>query len=134
MIAAPLLSILLTSISATYETDPKSHGGNNRHSCRRAALLVHRNQIYVDVLLCRDTNVIKLSKTDTMKKASETTIIKALVNLKCLGYLGKCIRPFSAKERGRIIDELIMRGYIDEQMNVLPAAKPIIIANIALCE
>lgn len=26
-----------------YETDPKSHGGNNRHSCRRAALLVHRN-------------------------------------------------------------------------------------------
>ena len=44
-----------------YETNPKSHGGGYRHTCRRAALLVHRNRIYVDVLLCWNTYVINPS-------------------------------------------------------------------------
>lgn len=67
MIAAPPLSILQPPIFATYETDPQSHGGGYRHSCRRAALLVRRDHLYVGVLLCRNPDVINHSKHKNMK-------------------------------------------------------------------
>lgn len=68
------------------------------------------------------------------RKASESTIIKVLVNLKCAGRCGKAFYTFSVKERGRIFDELIKRGYIDEHLNVLPASQPVVTANLNLCE
>lgn len=69
-----------------------------------------------------------------MRKASEKTIIKVLVNLKCLGKMGKCSKSLGYDGRGYVLDELIRRGYIDRHLNVLPAAKDVVIANIHLCE
>lgn len=69
-----------------------------------------------------------------MKKASEQTIIKVLVNLKTIGCPGKCLRAFPKSEKLRILDELLRRGYVDEHMNVLPAARPVILANLSLSE
>ena len=66
-----------------------------------------------------------------MKKASETTIIKTLVQLKCLGRC-PCLNTFSAKERGRVFDELEKRGYIDSGINILPSAKDVILNNLHL--
>lgn len=65
-----------------------------------------------------------------MKKATEKTIIKTLVQLKCLG---RCpvLKSFNIKERERVFNELEKRGYI-EGINVLPAAKDIIIENLSL--
>lgn len=48
-----------------------------------------------------------------IKKASETTLIKVIVNFKCLGYAGKVLRSFTPSERGAVYDELIARGWMD---------------------
>ena len=36
-------------------------------------------------------------------KVSKETKIKVLVNLKCLGYMGKCVKHFPLKVRGKIL-------------------------------
>lgn len=68
------------------------------------------------------------------RQAGERMIIKTLVNLKCAGRCGKAFYTFSMKERGRIFDELIKRGYIDEHLNVLPASQEIVTANLDLSD
>ena len=67
-------------------------------------------------------------------KISETTITKVLVNLKCLGYMGKCVRGFSSKDKTYILDTLEERGLIDEQCHPTLKALPIITENLHLCE
>ena len=69
-----------------------------------------------------------------MIKASERTIIKVLVNLKCLGYPGKVLKSFPYKERGRVLDELITRGWVNNNLIPTPAAQDVILKNLALCE
>lgn len=44
-----------------------------------------------------------------MKKASEQTLLTALVNYKCVGYFGKVLRSFNLKDKRTIVDELISR-------------------------
>ena len=68
------------------------------------------------------------------KNFSEQTLLKVLVNLKCLGYMGKCVRGFSRNDKGKILDELIKRGYIDENCSVLPSSLEIVKSNLNLCE
>ena len=41
-----------------------------------------------------------------IRKVSEETYIKVIVNLKCLGYVPKILRGFTQKERGAIYDEI----------------------------
>lgn len=67
-------------------------------------------------------------------KISETTIIKVLVNLKCLGYMGRCVRHFPCKDRAKILDILEERGLIDNQCHPTLQALPIIRKNLHLCE
>ena len=67
-----------------------------------------------------------------MRKISEKTIITALVNYKFVGMFGKCIAHLNNKERNYVIDELIRRGYIDNNMNILPFAKDVILKNLDL--
>lgn len=69
-----------------------------------------------------------------MKTATEKTILTVLVNLKCLGYPGKCLRPFSKSEKNRVFDELAGRGWIDEHCQPTLAAQPVILANLNLCQ
>lgn len=69
-----------------------------------------------------------------MKKPSEQTIVKVLVNLKCLGKMGRCARSLGAAGREYVLDELTRRGWIDERCNVLPAAQAVVLGNLSLCE
>lgn len=69
-----------------------------------------------------------------MKIASEKTILTVLVNLKCIGRPGRCLTSFPRKERIRVIDELINRGWIDEFCTPTKAAQSVIIANLNLCQ
>ena len=68
------------------------------------------------------------------RKISEKTIITALVNYKCVGLFGKCVSHLNSKERNCVIDELIRRGYIDDNMNIMPCAKDIISQNLSLLQ
>lgn len=47
-----------------------------------------------------------------MRNISEKTIITALVNLKCVGKLGKCVKNLSSKERAFVLDEMERKGWI----------------------
>ena len=67
-----------------------------------------------------------------MRKISEKTIITALVNYKFAGYFGKCITHLNSKERDYVIDELIRRGYLDNNMNISSSAQEVILKNIDL--
>lgn len=67
-------------------------------------------------------------------KVSKEIKIKVLVNLKCLGYMGKCVKHFPIKVRGQILDDLMAEGYLDKDGNPTEKARPIIISNIHLCE
>lgn len=69
-----------------------------------------------------------------MKTATEKTLITALVNLKCLGHFGRCLRAFNRQERVAVIDTLLSRGWIDEHYTPTAAAAPIILANLNLCQ
>lgn len=66
------------------------------------------------------------------RNISDNTIISCLVSYKCLGYFGRSFTPLTKSERKYVVDELIKRGYLDENMNVLPSAKDIIEANLNL--
>lgn len=65
---------------------------------------------------------------------SEETKIKVLVNLKCLGYMGKCAKHFPVKVRGQILDDLEAEGYLDKDGNPTEKAQSIILRNLHLCE
>ena len=67
-----------------------------------------------------------------MRKISEKTIITALVNYKCIGFFGKCIAHLNSKERDYVIDELIRRGYLDNNMSIMPSAQEVILKNVDL--
>ena len=67
-----------------------------------------------------------------MRKISEKTIITALVNYKFVGMFGKCITHLNSKERDYVIDELIRRGYLDNNMNISSSAQEVILKNLDL--
>lgn len=67
-------------------------------------------------------------------KISETIITKVLVNLKCLGYMGKCVKSLSSDDRAYILDTLAERGLIDDRCRPTLKALPIITENLHLCE
>lgn len=66
------------------------------------------------------------------RKISEKTIITALVNYKCIGFFGKCVAKLNSNERDCVINELIRLGYIDNNMNILPSAKDVVLQNLDL--
>ena len=66
------------------------------------------------------------------RKISEKTIITALVNYKFVGMFGKCMEHLNSKDRDYVIDELIRRGYIDNNMNIMPSAKDVVLQNLDL--
>ena len=65
---------------------------------------------------------------------SEKTLLTALVNYKCVGYFGKCLTPFPISQRGRVVETLISRGYLTENLKITDAAKDVIISNLHLCQ
>lgn len=67
-------------------------------------------------------------------KATEKTILTALVNIACVGYPGKCLTHFTKSERGRVLDTLYNRGLIDDHARPTKAAKAVIIENMHLCQ
>ena len=67
-----------------------------------------------------------------MRTISEKTIITALVNYKFVGMFGKCITHLNSKERDYVIDELIRRGYLDNNMNISSSAQEVILKNLDL--
>lgn len=69
-----------------------------------------------------------------MRNISEKIILTALVNLKCVGYFGKCLTRLTYNERGQVIDTLIERGYIDNNIIIQPSAKDVILSNLNLCQ
>ena len=69
-----------------------------------------------------------------MRKISEKTILTSLVNYKCVGYFGKCVKSLNSSERGYVIDELIRRGYIDENMALTKKSQQVISDNLNLCQ
>lgn len=69
-----------------------------------------------------------------MRKISEKTILTALVNIKCVGYPGKCLKSLTRAERAFVLDELIRRGYINEKIQALPASQDIVSSNLHLCQ
>lgn len=73
-------------------------------------------------------------KKNKIRNISEKTILTALVNLKCVGYFGKCLTHLTYNERGLVIDTLIERGYIDNNIIIQPAAKDVILKNLELCQ
>ena len=71
-------------------------------------------------------------KKDVMRKISEKTILTALVNYKCVGYFGKCVAHLTAKERDYVINELIRRGYIDNDMKLTELSHDVVLNNLNL--
>lgn len=69
-----------------------------------------------------------------MRKINEKTILTALVNYRCVGYFGKCISHLTAKERNYVIDELIRRGYINDDMKLTELSHEVVLANLNLCQ
>ncbi len=69
-----------------------------------------------------------------MKKISEKTLTTALVNFRCVGYFGRCLRPFSLSERSGIVDSIISRGWMTEDLAVTPAGDAIVKKNLHLCQ
>ena len=53
-----------------------------------------------------------------MRKISEKTVLKVLVNIKCRGIMGECVKGFTQKERGYILDKLEELGYIKFSPNM----------------
>ena len=69
-----------------------------------------------------------------MRKISNKTVITALVNYKCVGYFGKCIKSFTLKERAYVIDTLIERGYLTEEMIITKEGDDVIRRNLELLQ
>ena len=75
----------------------------------------------------------QLNYTD-MKNVSEKTLITCMVNLKCLGYFGRCFRPFTKKERIYIVDSLIERKWLTEKMTITNIGDSLIKSNLDLLQ
>ena len=71
---------------------------------------------------------------EKIRNISEKTIITALVNLKCVGYFGKCLTHLNSREREFVIQTLVDRGYINDYIVLQPAAKDIILKNLNLLQ
>jgi len=70
-----------------------------------------------------------------MKKPSEQTLITALVNFKCVGYFGKCFRPFTLKEREKAVDTMIERGWLTENpLKVTTRGDEVVKNNLSLSQ
>jgi len=69
-----------------------------------------------------------------IRKISEKTILTSLVNYKFVVFFGRCFKSLTKEERTFVIDDLQRRGYIDINMNILPAAKEIILKNLNLLQ
>ena len=69
---------------------------------------------------------------NAIRNISEKIIITALVNYKFVGMFGKCMAHLNSKERDYVIDELTRRGYIDNNMNIMPLSKDVILQNLDL--
>lgn len=68
------------------------------------------------------------------KSVKEKTILTALVNLKCKGMFGRCLRPFTQIERQHIVNEMVRRGWIDDKINILPCGENALRGHLDLCE
>ena len=75
-----------------------------------------------------------MKKKKNIRNISEKTILTALVNLKCVGYFGKCLTNLNSDEREFVIQTLIDRGYINYNIVLQPAAKDVVLANLHLCQ
>ena len=69
-----------------------------------------------------------------MRNISNKTVITVLVNYKCVGYFGKCIKHFSLNERVYVIDTLIERGYLTEKMVITKEGDEVIKRNLDLLQ
>lgn len=70
-----------------------------------------------------------------MKTMTKKTALRALVNYKCLGKFGKCLRGFSAKERAQVLDIWEGEGWITPgTLKITGAGDMVIIQNLSLCE
>lgn len=69
-----------------------------------------------------------------MRKISDKTVITALVNYKCVGYFGKCIKSLTLIERDYVIDTLIERGYLTEKMIITKEGDEVIKRNLELLQ
>ena len=69
-----------------------------------------------------------------MRDISNKTILTALVNYKCVGYFGKCIAHLTDKEKNYVIDELVRRGYINNDMKFTELAHDVVLAHLNLCQ
>ena len=67
-----------------------------------------------------------------MRNISNKTILTALVNYKCAGYFGKCVAHLNSQERNFVIDELIRRGYIDNNMKLTELSHDVVLNNLNL--
>lgn len=69
-----------------------------------------------------------------MRNISNKTILTALVNYKCVGYFGKCVAHLTLQERDFIIDELIKRGYLNNDMSLTKSSQTVILKNLNLLQ
>ena len=69
-----------------------------------------------------------------MRKINEKTILTALVNYRCVGYFGKCITHLTGREKNYVIDELVRRGYINDDMKLTELAHEVVLNNLNLCQ
>ena len=69
-----------------------------------------------------------------MRKISEKTILTALVNYNCVGYLWKCVAHLTYQERIFVFDELIRRGYLNSDMSIAKSAQTVILKNLNLLQ
>lgn len=69
-----------------------------------------------------------------IKNVSDLTKVKVLVNMKCLGYAGKCVKHLPRNVRDKMFDELEADGLLDSNLNPTEKARPIILANLSLVE
>jgi hypothetical protein len=70
---------------------------------------------------------------------SEKTLIKAIVNYKCNGYLGKHVKHFTMLQRRHLLDELESRNWLvwDKETGdgiLTEEAQTIILKNLDLCD
>lgn len=69
-----------------------------------------------------------------MRKVSEQTVITALVNYKCVGYFGKCIKHFSLNERRSVVNKIIENEWLKEDLTFTDKGNNVVKANLSLCQ
>ena len=69
-----------------------------------------------------------------MRKVSEQTAITALVNYKCVGYFGKCIKHFSLNEKRAVVNKIIENEWLKEDLTFTDKGNNVVKANLNLCQ